>query len=57
MKVGDLVKISRNDSYWWGGQIGIVDLIEDFQYRVWIADKGHTTFTDHGFVKVINESR
>ena len=53
MKVGDLVKISRNDSYWWGNQTGMLVEINDLDYTVWVPGKGHTSFTCRQFVKVI----
>ena len=53
MKIGDLVKISRNDSYWWSNQIGILVAICDHEYTVCVPGKGHTSFTCHQFVKVI----
>ena len=65
MKVGDLVRMPDHRMYWWGGQVGIVDMIEPMgsqyvKYRVFIAGnagKGYAKFGDPEFVEVISESR
>ena len=61
MKVGDLVKISRNDNYWWSNKVGIIDRINEpgsFRvYRVHVPCKGYARFRDPDFVEVISETR
>ncbi|MBP04924.1 MAG: hypothetical protein CMA72_09105 [Euryarchaeota archaeon] len=62
MKVGDLVKLPHNPVYWWGGQVGIIDLVEPegsscVKYRVRVPGKGSARFGDMTFVEVLNESR
>ena len=62
IKVGDLVKMPPNPVYWWGGQVGIIDIVEPegsgyVTYRVFVPGKGHARFNDAEFVEVISESR
>ena len=62
IKVGDLVRLPPNPVYWWGGQVGIIDLVEpegslNVQYRVCVPGKGSARFGDMTFVEVLNESR
>ena len=62
MKVGDLVKMPSSPVYWWGDQIGIIDLVEpkesgNVRYRVSIPGKGTARFNDVNFAEVISESR
>ena len=62
IKVGDLVRMPPNPSFWWGGQIGIIDIVEPegssyVQYRVCVPGIGFARFGDVTFVEVISESR
>ena len=62
MKIGDLVRMPPNLAYWWGGQVGIIDIVEPegssyVQYRVYVPGKGYARFGDVTFVEVISESR
>ena len=62
IKVGDLVKLPPNPAYWWGDQIGIIDIVEPegssyVSYRVFVPGKGSARFGDVNFVEVISESR
>ena len=62
IKVGDLVKMPPNLTYWWGGQVGIIDIVEPEEspyvtYRVFVPGKGFARFGDVNFVEVISESR
>jgi hypothetical protein len=62
MKVGDLVKMPSSSTYWWGDQIGIIDIVEpkdsgNVRYRVFIPGKGTARFSQASFVEVISESR
>ena len=45
IKVGDLVKMPSSHAYWWGGQVGIIDIVEPEEsshvtYRVFVPGKG-----------------
>jgi len=62
VKVGDLVKMPKSPSYWWGNQLGIIDFVEpegssNVRYRVYVPGKGFARFNDVTFVEVISESR
>ena len=64
IKVGDLVKMpsSPNQGYWWGDQVGIIDIVEPYysanvKYRVFIPGKGSARFSQPDFVEVLSESR
>ena len=62
IKIGDLVRLPPNPVYWWGDQIGIIDIVEPegssyVQYRVFVPGKGFARFGDVNFVEVISESR
>jgi hypothetical protein len=62
MKVGDLVKMPSSSTYWWGDQIGIIDIVEpkdsgNVRYRVFVPGKGTARFSRANFVEVISESR
>ena len=62
IKVGDLVKLPPSPTYWWGSQIGIIDVVEpkdsgNVRYRVFIPGKGTARFSQANFVEVISESR
>lgn len=62
IKVGDLVKLPPSPIYWWGDQIGIIDIVEPegssyVTYRVLVPGKGSARFGDVNFVEVISESR
>ena len=62
IKVGDLVKMPPNPVYWWGDQIGVIDIVEPegssyVTYRVFVPGKGFARFGDVNFVEVISESR
>ena len=64
IKVGDLVKMppSPNQAYWWGDQVGIIDIVEPegssyVTYRVFVPGKGFARFSQVDFVEVISESR
>ncbi len=62
IKVGDLVRLPPYMTYWWGDQIGIIDIVEPEEsshvtYRVFVPGKGHARFGDVNFVEVISESR
>lgn len=62
MKVGDLVKLPPSPVYWWGDQIGIIDIVEpegssNVTYRVFVPGKGSARFGQVSFVEVISESR
>ena len=62
MKVGDLVKMPPSTHYWWGDQIGIIDLVEPegsgrVMYRFRGLRGATARFNDPKFVEVLNESR
>ena len=62
MKVGDLVKMPSSPSYWWGDQVGVIDIVEPegsgyVTYRVFVPGHGVARFNDVTFVEVLNESR
>ena len=62
IKVGDLVKLPPSPIYWWGDQIGIIDIVEPEEssyvtYRVFVPGKGSARFGVVNFVEVISESR
>ncbi len=62
IKVGDLVKMPHNPVYWWGDQVGVIDIVEPegstyVTYRVFVPGKGFARFGDVNFVEVISESR
>ena len=62
IKVGDLVKMPPNPVYWWGDQIGIIDIVEPegssyVTYRVFVPGHGFARFGDVSFVEVISEGR
>ena len=62
IKVGDLVKMPPNHTYWWGDQVGIIDIVEPegssyVTYRVFVPGHGFARFGDVNFVEVISESR
>ena len=62
IKVGDLVKMPSSHAYWWGGQVGIIDIVEPEEsshvtYRVFVPGKGFARFSQPDFVEVISESR
>ncbi len=61
IKVGDLVKLPPSPAYWWGDQIGIIDIVEPegssyVAYRVFVPGKGFARFGDVNFVEVISEA-
>ena len=62
IKVGDLVKMPPSPIYWWGDQVGVIDIVEPegssyVTYRVFVPGKGFARFGDVGFVEVISEIR
>ena len=62
MKVGDLVRFPPTPTYWWGDQIGIIDIVEpkgsrSVRYRAFVPGKGTARFSDANFVEVISEGR
>ena len=62
IKVGDLVRMPSSPVYWWGGQVGIIDIVEPkgssyVTYRVFVPGKGFARFSQTDFVEVISESR
>ena len=62
INVGDLVRMPLNPVYWWGGQVGVIDIVEPegsgyVTYRVFVPGKGFARFNDVTFVEVLNESR
>jgi len=65
VKVGDLVKLPPSSTYWWGGKVGIIDLIVNtglhgatwLEYRVLVPPNRYARFNDTSFVEVISESR
>jgi len=62
IKVGDLVKMPSSQSYWWGDQVGIIDVIEPehssyVTYRIFVPGHGYARFSESAFVEVLSESR
>lgn len=62
IKVGDLVKMPSSHAYWWGDQVGIIDIVEPEEssyvtYRVFVPGKGFARFSQVDFVEVISEGR
>ncbi len=62
MRVGDLVKMPPTPYYWWGDQIGIIDLIEPdnsgrVKYRFRGACGTTARFSQTNFVEILSESR
>ena len=62
MQVGDLVRMPPNPVYWWGGQVGIIDVVEPegsgyVTYRVHVPGIGFARFSDVTFVEVLSEGR
>ncbi len=62
IKVGDLVKMPHSPVYWWGDQVGIIDIVEPegssyVTYRVFVPGKGFARFSQTDFVEVISEGR
>jgi len=63
MQVGDLVRMPPSSTYWWGGEIGIIDLIEVKQnschreYRVLVSPNRYARFSETSFVELVNEAR
>ena len=62
IKIGDLVKLPYNPTYWWSDQVGIIDLIEPegspfVEYRVFVPPDKYARFSDPDFVELISESR
>ena len=62
IKVGDLVKMPHSPVYWWGDQVGIIDIVEPegssyVTYRVFVPGKGFARFSQPDFVEVISEGR
>ena len=62
MKVGDLVKLPPSPVYWWGDQVGVIDIVEPegssyVTYRVFVPGKGFARFSQTAFVEIISEGR
>ena len=62
LHVGDLVKMPHSPVYWWGDQVGVIDIVEPegssyVTYRVFIPGKGFARFSQTDFVEVISEGR
>ena len=62
LKVGDLVKMPSSPSYWWGDQLGVIDLVEPehssyVTYRVFVPGHGFARFSQVEFVEILSESR
>lgn len=62
MKVGDLVKMPSSLHYWWGDQVGVIDLVEPYgsgnvKYRFRGFCGRTARFSQVNFVEVLNESR
>ena len=62
IKVGDLVKMPPSHAYWWGDQVGIIDIVEPEEssyvtYRVFVPGHGFARFSQMDFVEVLSESR
>ena len=63
MQVGDLVRMPPSSTYWWGGKVGIIDLVEArhaglwLEYRVFVPPNKYTRFSERSFVEVISEGR
>ena len=62
IKVGDLVRMPSNPTYWWGDQVGIIDIVESegssyVTYRVFVPGHGFARFDQMDFVEVLSESR
>jgi hypothetical protein len=62
VKVGDLVKMPSSNTYWWGDQVGIIDIVEPegsgySTYRICVPGKGFARFSDTTWAEVISEGR
>ena len=62
IKVGDLVKMPSSPGYWWGDQVGIIDIVEPessgyVTYRVFVPGHGFARFSQPDFVEVLSEDR
>ena len=62
MNVGDLVKMPPSPHYWWGDQVGIIDLVEpegsgNVKYRFRAPCGKAARFSQTKFVEILNESR
>ena len=62
IKVGDLVKMPHNPVYWWGDQVGVIDIVEPegsayVTYRVFVPGHGFARFGQMDFVEVLSEGR
>ena len=63
MKVGDLVRMPPSITYWWGGKVGIIDLVEprhggtQLEYRILVPPNRYARFSETSFVELISESR
>ena len=62
IKVGDLVKMPSNPTYWWGDQVGIIDIVapegsSHVTYRVFVPGHGFARFGQMDFVEVLSEGR
>ena len=63
MKVGDLVRMPPSSTYWWGGKVGVIDLIEHchhglwLEYRVFVPPNRFARFSETSFVELLNETR
>ena len=61
MQVGDLVRMPPSSGCWWGGEVGIIDLIEVKrngccrEYRVLVSPNRYVRFSETSFVELINE--
>tara|TARA_B100000902_G_C27065127_1_gene791112 strand:+ start:615 stop:818 length:204 start_codon:yes stop_codon:yes gene_type:complete len=62
IKVGDLVKMPSSPAYWWGDQVGVIDIVEPegsgyVTYRVFVPGHGFARFSQPDFVEVLSEDR
>jgi len=64
VKVGDLVRMpsSPDNNYWWGGQVGIIDLVEpdgsgNVKYRFRAFCGKTARFSQKAYVEVLSETR
>lgn len=62
MKVGDLVRLPPSPTYWWGGLVGIIDLVEpegsgNVRYRFRASCGKTARFNVATFVEVLSASR
>ena len=62
LKIGDLVRMPQSTNYWWGGQVGIIDLVEPkgsghVKYRFRASCGTTARFSQAKFIEVISEAR